>query len=278
MTLCSQFGRMDALAPLIQALHAEGRLRVWSLVITVFGDSVEPRGGRIATGRLRTLVERIGVEEGALRTALSRLAADGWVVSERIGRSSTYSLTARGRSEAQGATASIYRGPRGQSDDQWQVLVTGLPPQNAIPLGGDVWLARANEPSAGGDLAVAGKLAVGPKLADRIVSAEHRQAAERMRADLAALARITRPDPLDAIAARTLLIHRWRRMVLRFPEIDDALLASCHPLKSLRQDVGTAYHALSPFAESWLSQDVASSPAMPDADAQLPSRFRNLQS
>ncbi|NBR89524.1 MAG: phenylacetic acid degradation protein, partial [Rhodobacteraceae bacterium] len=43
---------MDPLAPLIDALHAEGRLRVWSLVITVFGDSVQHRGGRISTARL----------------------------------------------------------------------------------------------------------------------------------------------------------------------------------------------------------------------------------
>ena len=77
---------MDVLEPLITSLHAEGRLRVWSLVVTVFGDAVQHRGGRIATLRLQHLLERVGVEAGALRTALSRLTSDGWVVRDREGR------------------------------------------------------------------------------------------------------------------------------------------------------------------------------------------------
>ena len=76
---------MDPLAPLIETLTADGRLRVWSLVITVFGDSVEPRGGTISTARLGRLLGRIGVGSGALRTALSRLAGDGWVTAQRKG-------------------------------------------------------------------------------------------------------------------------------------------------------------------------------------------------
>ena len=68
---------MDPLDPVITALHAESRLRVWSLVITVFGDCVQHRGGAISTARLGRLLGRIGVEPGALRTALSRLGRDG---------------------------------------------------------------------------------------------------------------------------------------------------------------------------------------------------------
>lgn len=41
---------MDPLAPLITAVHTEGRLRVWSLVITVFGDLVQHRGGAVVVG------------------------------------------------------------------------------------------------------------------------------------------------------------------------------------------------------------------------------------
>ena len=78
----------DPLAPLIASLHAQGRLRVWSLVITAFGDLVQHRGGEISLARLGRLLGRIGVEQGALRTALSRLARDGWVLSTRRGRAS----------------------------------------------------------------------------------------------------------------------------------------------------------------------------------------------
>ena len=63
---------MDPLVPLINTLRAEGRLRVWSLVITAFGDLVQHRGGAVSSARLNVLLGRIGVEPGALRTALSR--------------------------------------------------------------------------------------------------------------------------------------------------------------------------------------------------------------
>ena len=48
-----------ALERLIDSLHARGRLRVWSLVITVFGDAVAPRGGRVALSVLQDLMARL---------------------------------------------------------------------------------------------------------------------------------------------------------------------------------------------------------------------------
>lgn len=61
---------------LIERLHARGRPRVWSLVITVFGDAIVPRGGRVALATLQEVMERLRVEPGALRTAMSRLAGE----------------------------------------------------------------------------------------------------------------------------------------------------------------------------------------------------------
>ena len=75
----------DPLSPLIDQLHKDGRLRVWSLVITIFGDAIQPRGGRVSTARLQEILERMRIEPGALRTALSRLAKEGWVIREREG-------------------------------------------------------------------------------------------------------------------------------------------------------------------------------------------------
>lgn len=265
---------MDPLDPLVNAMHAEGRLRVWSLVITVFGDSVEPRGGRIATGRLRTLVSRIGVEEGALRTSLSRLASDGWVASERVGRSSSYGLTSRGRAEAEIATEAIYRPAAEPRDGAWTMMLSRKRPLDAVELGGDLWLTPNARLASGGDVGVTGDLAVGANLANRIVRVDHADAARRMRADLLALGRIGKTDLLTAIAARTLLVHRWRRLVLRFPEIPDELLTPAHPLHGLRRDVGEMYNRLSPQAEKWLDADGEGFAALPAADSRVADRFR----
>ena len=263
---------MDALSPLIQALRDEGRPRVWSLVITVFGDSVEPRGGRIATARLRALMARIGVEEGALRTALSRLSADGWVCSERTGRSSSYTLTARGRAEAAAATARIYRAPA-ESPQTWSLGLGGTPPPGALAVQGEVWLVPGEARGTGAEIQLTGTLDSAPQLVLRLVTPEHATALEALRADLSSLETLADPDPLTAAAARTLLIHRWRRLVLRYPELPDALLPAGHPARALRADVARIYRSLGPAAERWLGSDGEGFDALPAGDGSLARRF-----
>ncbi|MEL6795067.1 MAG: phenylacetic acid degradation protein, partial [Pseudomonadota bacterium] len=93
---------------LIERLHGEGRLRVWSLAVTIFGDAVAPRGGSIAMSDLSTLLERLGAEPGAVRTAMSRLARDGYVERAKDGRRSFYRLAPAAAAEFQRATARIY--------------------------------------------------------------------------------------------------------------------------------------------------------------------------
>ena len=56
---------------IIAALRGEERLRVWSLIITVFGDAIVPRGGRIPLQALQEILARLGIEPGAVRTALT---------------------------------------------------------------------------------------------------------------------------------------------------------------------------------------------------------------
>ena len=48
------------------------RLKTWSLIVTVFGDAILPRGGSVAAGTLGEIMEAMGVEAGAMRTAISR--------------------------------------------------------------------------------------------------------------------------------------------------------------------------------------------------------------
>ncbi len=147
---------MDPLAPLIQNFHAEGRPRVWSLVITIFGDAVQHRGGRISGVRLQTLLERIGIESGAMRTALSRLAHDGWITRERQGRNSCYQLSPKGIAEFAPATQRIYGAPHTAKITRWTLASGGNPPVNGIRAGVDLWLVPNG--TAAGHLCVTGEL------------------------------------------------------------------------------------------------------------------------
>lgn len=242
---------MDPLARPIAALHAEGRLRVWSLVITVFGDAVAPRGGRIATARLQALLERLGVEPGALRTALSRLAADGWLIREREGRASHYRLSEKGLAEFGPATARIYA-PPAPPVTEW-TLALGPAPEGALPLGGEAWLLPGSlRDAAAPALAVTGGLAALSEAGRATLCPTDLAAAlAALWADLDALAK-AETGPLDAMAARVLLIHRWRRIVLRWPERPAELLPAPFSDPGPRARVAAAYARLLHASEAWL--------------------------
>ena len=65
--------------PLLTHLHNQGRLRVWSLIITFFGDSILAKGGEVEASRIKALMQAMNIEAGTLRTALSRLTNDNLV-------------------------------------------------------------------------------------------------------------------------------------------------------------------------------------------------------
>lgn len=263
---------MDPLLPLITALHDEGRLRVWSLVITVFGDSVQYRGGRISNVRLQALLGRLGVEPGTIRTALSRLGRDGWLTSEREGRNSFYQLTPEGQARFTDATSRIYAPPRLAPVTEW-TLAFG-PGLSGIPIGPGMVLRPADQTdTTKPDAAVTGTLtALSPHLQDTLLSPAHRAALTALFHDIDAL-KPALLDPLDAAAARTLLIHRWRRIVLRHPEPPAELLPPALGKRNPRALVAATYAALSPATEVWLDSPLNDIAPMPKAHALFATRF-----
>jgi phenylacetic acid degradation operon negative regulatory protein len=262
---------MDPLAPLIDALHAEGRLRVWSLVITVFGDSVQHRGGRISTARLQRLLGRVGVEAGAIRTALSRLGRDGWVESERTGRMSEYRLSQQGLMRFTEATGRIYAPPQSAPINEWSLSL-----DDGGPLGfavGGLQLRPSKSGPSGAAFRIEGRISsLSPDLKASLLTPAHRATLDKLFADISALHHLDLA-PLDACAARTLLIHRWRRIVLKHPELPAELLPEEYR-QTPRHAVALAYSQISPSAEAWLDRDEPDMPAMHPAKATFFQRFK----
>ena len=255
----------------IAALHAEGRPRVWSLVVTVFGDAAEPRGGRMATQRLQALLGQLGVEPGALRTALSRLAADGWLIREREGRATFYRLGPARLAETRAAGRRIYAAPAADPAD-W-TLGLGPAPETAVALGGDAWIAPGRV--ARGALAVSGPIvALAPEGLSRTCPEPAGAELAAVRAEALALARAAETfRPIEAMAARTLLIHRWRRAVLRGHDRPPALLPPALTDPAPRVAVAAAYCALLAVSEAWLASDENGLQPMPPAAPGLAARF-----
>src|SRR5262249_6541499 len=101
-------------------------IRGGSLLITIFGDSIAPRGGAVTLGSLIGLAHPFGLAERLVRTSVARLASDGWLISRRDGRRSGYRLSPTGLDRFAEATARIYGEIPSTWGKQWTLLI--LPP------------------------------------------------------------------------------------------------------------------------------------------------------
>ncbi|HKE46152.1 MAG TPA: phenylacetic acid degradation operon negative regulatory protein PaaX [Steroidobacteraceae bacterium] len=112
---------------LLQHFRRQSPLRGGSLIITIFGDSIAPRGGSIALASLIALARPFGLTERLVRTSVARLAQDGWLVSQRRGRVSFYSLTPLGLTRFAEATRRIYTESPKSWNRRWTLIL--LPPE-----------------------------------------------------------------------------------------------------------------------------------------------------
>ena len=112
---------------LVDEFQSRPRLRAGSLITTVFGDAVAPRGGTVWLGSLIRVMNDFGISERLVRTSVFRLAKDGWLETRQIGRRSYYSLTLEGRQRFEQATQKIYGTPVAEWDGEWcLVLLSAL--------------------------------------------------------------------------------------------------------------------------------------------------------
>jgi len=223
----------------ISALTEGSELRTRSLIVTIFGDLARAPGAEIPGPVLSAITGRIGVKPEAMRVALHRLRKDDWLASRRDGRVSHYGLTEAGRAASEKATGRIYAAAPA-APALWHVLVAG-PLDPAARLAHDGALAAAGYVT----LAPGAWLGTGPAPADTpgLFAFDGTPAAlpDWLRAELlppalergyasfarglAATETALGPGPLPALdraALRVLIVHGWRRLVLRHPDLPDA--------------------------------------------------------
>jgi len=260
---------------MIAALAGIGDLRLWSLVITIFGDSVHPRGGVVAARVLGEITGRIGIRPGALRVALHRLAQDGWITRQRHGRLSYCRLTAAGRAEFGPAAARIYaRTPA--LTGPWRLAALPAQPAEAreaagralgragfVALGPGLWLGAAQAgPPPGQAVVVEGRLESPPHWAREALAypglvQEYARLALALATLEDALADHAAPAPLDALALRTLCVHHWRRLLLRHADLPARFFPADWQGETCRARMLRLHATLSPGAERWLAQHFA---------------------
>ncbi len=284
------------LARIISQLKREPS-RTGSIVITVFGDAIVPRGGSVWLGTLLQFFEALEIDSGVVRTAMSRLAADGWLERRKMGRNSFYRLAKSGRRTFEAATRHIYDAPPSDWTGRFELLLIGQAADREAsrealknagfgsPLPG-VWVAPSGAPVPDAArsairLEVAAEDDSGRRLLaaswplDRMAEAylKFMKAFAPLNAHLGRRAKLS---DAEAFTARILLIHHYRRVVLRDPLLPAALLPKTWPGKAARALCADIYRALLPPSEQWLDRHgLNEGGPLPPADLELARRFSN---
>jgi len=111
------------LAALIDAALARIAPRAKSLIVTVFGDSIAPHGGRLWMGSLIRLMEPLGINERLTRTAVQRLTGEQWLRSVPVGRRSWYGLTEAGHQRIDAVYTRLYAMRPLPWDGAWRIAL-----------------------------------------------------------------------------------------------------------------------------------------------------------
>jgi phenylacetic acid degradation operon negative regulatory protein len=265
--------------------------RARSLVVTVWGDSLAPHGGDVWLSTLIQLLAPFGVNERLVRTSVFRLAADGWLEARAQGRRTRYRLTADGARRFSLAYRRIYTPPFRPWDGTWElVLLPGDAVQpgerrrlrDELALSGFAALApgvHARPQHPRGDAPLAPKLpsraihvvardlpdASGASLAAQVEAAfalatlavDYRAFLGRFVSVAAAFRRIPGPTPEQAFVVRTLLVHGYRRVRLRDPQLPAALLPAAWPGREVYDLCRDVSRAAEPLARAHLAAVLA---------------------
>jgi len=288
-----------------------------SLVVTIFGDAIVPHGGMVWLGSLIELLAPLGVNDRLLRTAVFRLAQEGWLGARRDGRRSAYAITPDAMARFAHAYRRIYAAPHAHWDGSWTLVLSGegaLTPAERTAVRKELlWEGYsliapgilghpAAEPAALADvltrLGVQGKLFVVrastvPDVAARPLNElvangwDVREVAAGYGQFLARFAPLAmaledgvaaKLTPEQAFVIRTLLIHAYRRVQLHDPQLPAELLPTPWPGAQAYALARQLYLAVHEAAEQHIDSVLRhEDPEAPPAESAFYARFGGLR-
>jgi phenylacetic acid degradation operon negative regulatory protein len=226
-----------------------------SALFDLYGDHLRGRGSQAPVAALVRLLHPLEINAPAVRTAVSRMVRQGWLVPVRLSGGPGYALTPRASRRLDEAADRIYRREAPEWDGTWHVVIcerirdrtrrervrAALGYLGYAPLGETTWIS----PRESAEL-------------DTLLEAEHLRA-ERFRAaydgdargllsrawDLDGLAKAYQrwlasageilagagpgvPDE-SVFAVRSVLVHEWRKFLFRDPGLPPSLLPPSWP-------------------------------------------------
>jgi phenylacetic acid degradation operon negative regulatory protein len=253
-----------------------------SLLLTILGEYVLPRGEAVWQETLVRSLVSVGYSEHAARQALARSVRGGWLESSRVGRRSRVTLSGRTADLLASGAARIYSfGSASTWDGRWLVLVLRVPEERREvrhqvrtrlawaglgSMGGGVWLtphvSREGEvlaaireaPAALATSFVASLGSLG-RAADVVAAAWDldgvRSQYEAFLADFAAV----RPSSPEAcFRLQALLVHAWRRFPFLDPDLPAELLPAGWPRRRAHELFARRHAQWADAAGGWFEE------------------------
>ena len=223
-----------------------------SVLLTVLGEYVMPRGGSVWQETLVEGLVALGHTEQTARQAVARSTRDGWLIGERFGRRTRMTITPETRQMLEEGRDRIFGfGDDLPWDGRWLVVVLRVPEeQRRIRHHVRTGLARAGMGSLGGGVWIGPHVDREPLVAEALRASGADAKAVSFRADagsIGAAADVVGAWDLAELAgeyaaflvrfgglrprtsattyrAQTELVHAWRRFAFLDPDLPGELL------------------------------------------------------
>jgi phenylacetic acid degradation operon negative regulatory protein len=243
-------------APALSRRREVGEASARSLLITVLGEYVLPRGGPVWTSVLVRVLGLLGVAEKSARQALARSAGEGWVSPARFGRRVQWELTGPGQNLLTEGARRIYSFGRAARswDGRWLLLLASVPDSKRElrhrlrtqlawagfgALAAGVWVSPdpGREAEARSILVALGLAATAMSFLGGYGSVGSQESVARQAWDLdgvsaryqdfiGAFGEAAPAAGADFLVAQTRLVHAWRRFPFLDPQLPAGLLPS----------------------------------------------------
>lgn len=237
-----------------------------SMIVTIYGDIVVPRGGVLWMGTLIEICASFDISETQVRTAVSRLVTAGRLTGLRDGRRSYYELAEEAREEFETAAHLLYE-PICEPSGWVLHRATDLPDdilrrQHFGSLGNGLYIRPDHRhlPLPTGLTFRADLIDGVGEMRDLVeelwlierYAAEYQIWIDRFQPLLSALERGVEIADKDAAFARLLLVHLYRHVLLADPLLPRVLLPADWPGFPARRLFAALYLRLSHGADRYI--------------------------
>jgi phenylacetic acid degradation operon negative regulatory protein len=256
--------------------HVDAR----SALFDLYGDHLRSRGSRAPVAALVRLLGPLGITAPAVRTAVSRMARQGWLEPVRLPGGAGYALTLRAVRRLDEAAARIYRHGEREWDGSWHLVVVerirvraprerlraGLGYLGYAPIDETTWVSPRS--SAELEALLEAERIRAERFLARYDGDDRGLAARAWDLDglahayerwLAVAADLTAPVGADSsddevFAVRSRLVHEWRKFLFRDPGLPAGLLPARWPGKAAAEVFDAAAARLLPAANRFVER------------------------